>query len=316
MFFFSIIIPVYNRAHRLPYVLESLKRQIFQNFETIIVDDASTDDSYFVALEYELHDKIVLRNEVNRERCVTRNKGIDIAKGKYICFLDSDDYHLPNHLQELYDAINEKNSPIAFFYTNSYNETETGIRTKHCCPIFSKYNSYTYFLRYTVNPQRWAIHRDILQKIQFDENVIIAEDMDLSLRILVAGYPIYQLNKYTTVYVAATDSFTLSDNCKTEKELMYYKRIFSKQELKHYLPKKEKNRLFSKCYFYLMQKSFEKRERWNTIKYGCYSFLLCNKGYNGATNRIVFVSCLYSIPILGNIIQHIKNEIHYHHSNI
>ena len=307
MVFFSVIIPVYNRAHRLPYVLDSLKSQTFQDFETIIVDDASTDNSYQVAVDYDMHNKVVMRNEKNSERCVTRNRGIDIANGQYICFLDSDDYHLPEHLQVMHDFICKKGCPTAFFFTNVWNETEDGLRTERCCPDFENYNPYTYFLRYTVNPQRWAIHGNILKNIQFDKNINIAEDMDVSLRIVAANYPVYQLKKRTTVYVAASDSFTYGTEDKAKRELDCYQSIFGRQELCKLLPKQETNRLLSQCYFHMMQKEFATKKRWKTILYGVKSFLLCPQGYNRKTNKIVFVSCLYSLPILSNIKRIIKH---------
>lgn len=306
--FFSVIIPVFNRAHRLPYVLESLKNQTFQDFETIIVDDASTDDSYQVAVDYDLPNKVVLRNERNCERCVTRNRGIAIAKGQYICFLDSDDYHLPVHFQKLHDYIESKGNPVAFFFTNAWNETEDGQRTERCCPDFENYNPYTYFLRHTVNPQRWAVHREILKNVQFDENVTIAEDMDLSLRIVAQGFPVFQLNERTTVYVAAADSFTHGAEDKADRELFFFKRIFNKLELENKLPQKEIRRLLSQCHFHIMEKAFVRGNRWQTIKHGTISFVLCPAGYNGKTNKIVFVSCAYSIPILGGILKLIKRK--------
>lgn len=305
--FFSVIIPVFNRAHRLPYVLESLKNQTFQDFETIIIDDASTDNSYQVALDYDLPNKVVLRNERNCERCVTRNRGIAIAKGQYICFLDSDDYHLPEHFQKLHDFIGSKGNPVAFFFTNAWNETEDGQRTERCCPDFENYNPYIYFLRYTVNPQRWAVHREILKNMQFDENVTVAEDMDLSLRIVAKEFPVFQLNERTTVYVAAADSFTYGAEDKADRELFYFKRIFNKPELKNKLPKRETRRLLSQCHFHIMEKAFAQGNRWQTIKQGIVSFLMYPAGYNGKTNKIVLVSCLYSMPILGWLLRKIKH---------
>ena len=306
--FFSVIIPVYNRAHRLPYVLDSLKNQTFQDFETIIVDDASTDNSYQVALDYDLQNKVVLKNEKNSERSVSRNRGIVMAKGKYICFIDSDDYHLPEHFQKLHDFIISKGNPVAYFFTNAWNETEDGIRTERSCPDWEAYNPYTYILRYTPNPQRMAIHRDILSVLQFDVNVVGLEDLDLQLRIVAANYPIFQLKERTTVYVAAADSYTHGSTDKAEKELVRFQRIFAKQELKCLLPKQETNRLLSQCYFHMMQKEFANTNRWKTIRYGVKSFLLCPRGYNGKTNKIVFVSCTYSIPILGDILKLIKRK--------
>ena len=304
-FFFSVIIPVYNRAHRLPYVLDSLRNQTFQDFETIIVDDASTDNSYQVALDYDLQNKVVLRNERNCERCITRNRGIAVTRGQYICFLDSDDYHLPEHFQKLHDFIISKGTPVAFFFTNAWDETEDGKRTERCCPDFENHNPYTYFLRYTVNPQRWAIHRDILNTISFDENVTIAEDMDLSLRILGKDFPVFQLKERTTVYVAASDSFTHGAIDKSERELLNFRKIFSKEELKDVLPRIEKNRLLSMCHFHLMQKHFQLGCKWLTWKHGVCSFCLYPRGYNGRTNKIVFVSCVYSIPFFGFLMKRI-----------
>lgn len=304
--FFSVIIPVYNRAHRLPYVLKSLKQQTFLDFETIIVDDVSTDNSYQVAMDYELPNKIVLRNERNCERCVTRNRGIDLAKGQYICFLDSDDYHLPEHFQKLHEFIVSNGNPTAFFFTNAWNETEDGIRTDRSCPDFENYNPYTYFLRYTVNPQRWAVHRDILREVRFDPTVTIAEDMDLSLRIVEKGFPVFQLNERTTVYVAASDSFSHGAIDKAERELLCYNLIFARKELAPHLPKPEIRRLKSQCYFHQMEKAFAENRKRETIKYGILSFVLCPRGYNGKTNKIVLASCAYSLPLLGGLLSLIK----------
>ena len=147
------------------------------------------------------------------------------------------------------------------------------------------------------------MHRDILKAVQFDSDVIIAEDMDTSLRIVANGYPVYQLKERTTVYVAASDSFTHGASDKAEKELHYYNLIFSKKELSSHLPKSETRRLKSQCYFHLMEKSFAEKHKWNTIKYGIKSFWLFPRGYNGKTNKIVFVSCLYSMPLLGNLLK-------------
>lgn len=308
--FFSVIIPLYNRASRIVRALDSLASQTFKDFETIIVDDASTDNSYQIACEFNLPNKTVIHNEKNSERCITRNKGIAVAKGMYICFLDSDDYHLPNHLQTLHDYIVEKECPTAAFFTNAWDESEFGERAERCCPDFEYNNRFSYFLRYTPNPQRWAIHHSIMNIIQFDPNVVIAEDLDLLLRVAASQFPIYQIPKRTTVYVAATDSFTHSDLAKAEKELLYFRRIFQKEELRKLLPKEDTNRLLSQCYFHLMEKSFSNKQKSATLKNGLLSFWLCPKGYNGKTNKIVAASCIHSIPLFGTLLQYIKRETH------
>jgi len=139
------------------------------------------------------------------------------------------------------------------------------------------------------------VHRSIFEKVQFDPEVTICEDMDTSLRIVNAGFPVFQLNDRTTVYVAAADSFTHGDTQKWEKELFYLKRIFAKKELKGKLPFFERNRLLSMCYFHLSNKHFTHHNRFQSIVCAVKSFLLYPKGYNGKTNKILAVNFLYSL---------------------
>jgi glycosyltransferase involved in cell wall biosynthesis len=298
--YFSIIIPVYNRAHSIRKAIESILTQTFQNFEIIVIDDASKDKTEEVVMSIN-DDRIhYIKNETNQERCISRNSGIEKSRGKYICFLDSDDYHLPYHLQEIYHEIQVKGEPEGFFFTNAWNETSEGVRSERMCPDFESVNSFTYFLRYTVNPQRWAVHRDVILTHLFDPKIVICEDMDTSLRILRAGTPIYQIKKRTTVYVAAEDSFTVSDPKKAEKELFYLRLIFERVELKKHLPRNESNRLLSMCYFHLASKTFQQTDKLKTIQYGLHSLILCPSGYNGNTLKPLLTMIFYSIPIIGN----------------
>ncbi len=305
---FSIILPTYNRAYRIEKAIQSVLHQTHQNWELIIIDDASTDHTFEIVSRFS-DDRIrYLRNEQNQERCISRNIGIEESKGEYICFLDSDDYHLPNHLSLLHDFIVRNNFPQAFIFTNAWDETETGIRTERNCPNLNDFDYYTYLLRYTVNPQRWCVHRRIFEEIKFDPDVTICEDMDTSLRIVEKGFTIFQLSKRTTVYVAADDSFTHGDSKKWEKELNYLKKIKSKKELKSHLPRKEINRLFSMCYFHLAQKSLATHAKSATLLFSLKSFVLCPKGYNGKTNKILLVCFLYSLPILSIFIKLFKRK--------
>ncbi len=291
--FFSIIIPLYNREAKIRKAIESILNQEFQDFEIIVIDDCSSDRSCEVVLSIPDERIHLIKNKSNVERCETRNKGIEHAKGKYVCFLDSDDYHLPHHLSLLYQNIIALNAPKAFFFTNSWNETEGGIRSERTCPSIKGIDLYTYFLKYTVNPQRWAVEKRVAQEILFDPNVLICEDMDFSLRVVQANIPVYQVNERTTVYVAAADSFTHGDPQKWEKELFYLKRIFAKENLK--LPKNEIKRLLSMCYFHLARKNFTLQNNWKTIRNSVRSFFLCPKGYNGKTQKDIFIMILYSL---------------------
>lgn len=306
--FFSVVIPTYNRAHAIQKSIESILIQTFRDFEIIVADDASTDNTEEVVCSMQDGRIHYFMNEKNLERCLTRNKGIEAAKGEYICFLDSDDYHLPNHLQVIYDKIQEENKVKGFYFTNAWNEDMSGNRTERCCPDFENENSYTYFLRYTVNPQRWAVHHTVFEKIKFDNDVIICEDMDTSLRMLAAGIPVFQVKTRSTVYVAAPDSFTVGDANKASKELFYLKRIFLKKELKGKLPGTERRRLLSMCYFHLAVKAYEEKKRLQVLICSLKSFFLFPRGYNGKTNKILAVICLYTMPVIGNFSKYTRKR--------
>ncbi len=109
--FFTIIIPVYNRADIVGKTIETVISQEFEEFELILIDDKSTDDSLEVLSKYASKDERiqVVKLAVNQGRCRARNEGLLKAKCDWICFLDSDDAYLPNHLSTIYNAI--KNNP-------------------------------------------------------------------------------------------------------------------------------------------------------------------------------------------------------------
>ena len=120
--FFSIITPVRNGEKFLNRYLRSLFDQTFTNFEVIVVDDKSEDESYRRLKKETYNDKRFSIISLNSEKEINgpylaRNTGIEIAKGKYICFLDIDDYWLPNKLQRNYEILSE-NQSLKFIYSN------------------------------------------------------------------------------------------------------------------------------------------------------------------------------------------------------
>jgi len=95
----SVIIPTYNRAHLLPRAIRSVLAQTFQDFEVIVVDDGSTDDTEAVVRSFPDPRIIYLRHDMNRGGSAARNTGIRAARGEYIAFLDSDDEWLREKLE-------------------------------------------------------------------------------------------------------------------------------------------------------------------------------------------------------------------------
>lgn len=97
----SVIIPSYNRAHMLPRAIESLIRQTHENWEALIVDDASTDNTSEVVENYIAKDKRIHFYPLTKNggACIARNVGIEHAKGSFVTFLDSDDEYFPKKIE-------------------------------------------------------------------------------------------------------------------------------------------------------------------------------------------------------------------------
>jgi len=111
-YFFSVVIPSYNREVLLPETIDSILKQEFTDFEIIIVDDGSKDNTDKVILElYKDFNQIRYYKKINEERGRARNYGFEKATGEYVVFFDSDDLMLPHHLQICYEHINRLNKP-------------------------------------------------------------------------------------------------------------------------------------------------------------------------------------------------------------
>jgi len=117
MTLFSVVIPLYNKAKYIENTLKSVLNQTFTNFEIIIINDASTDESEAIVLKFN-DERIRLYSQKNQGVSVARNLGIEKAKGKLIAFLDADDYWCPNHLEQLF--LLYQNFPNCGLYCSRY----------------------------------------------------------------------------------------------------------------------------------------------------------------------------------------------------
>lgn len=112
--FFSIIIPAYNANEFLPSTLESILSQEYPNFEIILINDGSTDNTEDVCRYYANSDKrISFISKRNEGVSIARNKGLDIAKGEYTLFVDADDILYPTALSTIHNSL--KNINIDYF---------------------------------------------------------------------------------------------------------------------------------------------------------------------------------------------------------
>ena len=104
----SVIIPIYNRTYCLARCLDSVLFQTFTDWECILIDDGSTDGSLSVCRHYaETDSRFRVYSQSNSGASVARNRGVELARGQYIAFIDSDDWVERTYLQLLYDAVGE-----------------------------------------------------------------------------------------------------------------------------------------------------------------------------------------------------------------
>ncbi len=193
---FSIIIPTYNRADLLKEAIDSVLKQTYENWELIIVDDGSIDHTKEVVISYQ-DARIHYHYQLNKERSAARNKGVDLSKGDYICFLDDDDIYDKEYLQEFNNGHIDYPDNILRTGFIAWSKT-------------SRSKAVNYQLDQHFNPVRFAaynmcgvwslsIPRRCFEKHKFEEGFPHWQDTHLILRLL-AVYEFKQMDTYNYLY--------------------------------------------------------------------------------------------------------------------
>ena len=123
----SIIVPVYGVEAYLPECISSLQNQTYDNIEIILVDDESPDQCGEICDSYSKSDgRVKVIHKKNGGAASARNMGLDVAKGEFICFVDSDDIVLPEYIQELYRNISLHDADIAVCGFEKFSKSKKG----------------------------------------------------------------------------------------------------------------------------------------------------------------------------------------------
>ncbi|MGV7220083.1 MAG: glycosyltransferase family 2 protein [Nitrospinales bacterium] len=178
----SVIIPTFNRKVFLEKAIDSVLNQTFCDFELIVVDDGSTDDSKSIFNEREGINYIRLNENAGVSKA--RNMGIKEARGKLICFLDSDDSWIKDKLERQINCMNSQGKPAACYTDEIWirngkrvnsgkrHQKYSGEILKHCLPLC------------IISPSSIMLRREVLDEIgYFDESLPACEDYDLWLRL-------------------------------------------------------------------------------------------------------------------------------------
>ena len=120
-----VIVPVYNVSRYIDRCMTSLLKQTYENIEIILVDDGSPDDCGFKCDQYARTDsRVYVIHKKNAGLGMARNSGLDIAKGKYVAFIDSDDYVDEQMFERLYDRLKHEKADTCF--CRYYDRTSDG----------------------------------------------------------------------------------------------------------------------------------------------------------------------------------------------
>ena len=182
----SIVIPTYNQSQFVNEALESVLSQSFQNFEIIVINDGSTDNTKAVLSNFNDHIQII--NQENKGLSEARNKGIQKARGDFIAFLDSDDLWVPEKLESQMKLL-RNNPEFLWCYSDAeVFDSETG-QTQY---LYSQLYEHLYsgcifnylILENFIASPTPIVHRDVFEGVGlFFDNRIVAEDWDMWLRI-------------------------------------------------------------------------------------------------------------------------------------
>ena len=196
--FFSVILPTHNRRALLQRAVESVIAQQCQDWELIVVNDGSTDDTvdYLNGLS---EDRLKVISIKHQERSVARNIGIDASQGKYICFLDDDDYYLPAYLSTFAaELVGHESDRIilrtGFIIKNGSQEDKSVLHSaaaQHPVPFFSHEMCGVWSL---------CVPRACFDTHRFHEAYPHWQDSHLIFRLL-SVYDMKQIEAWTYIYV-------------------------------------------------------------------------------------------------------------------
>ena len=283
--FFSIIIPTYNRANCIGNAIQSVIDQTFTNWELIIIDDGSIDNTKSVIESFN-DERIRYYWQENKQLNGARNSGIQISKGLYLTFLDDDDLYTENHLLIHFNFIKENNNPVAIIHSGmiSKYKNESYLSKEYS---FENYkHPVLYQWKIGMNLLPLTIHKKIFNEFMFDERFLLWDDAHFLIRVLFV-YPLYQIeNAFTTIYNISPQSRSLTyiSKEKVENSIDCLLDIYNKNkdELKKIgITKKNINDEISKIYIHNAHNSLQI----NSYNLGFNYFFKAIK-YKTSTERI------------------------------
>lgn len=199
----SVIIPNYNRSGLVNETVGNVLAQSLKPHEVIVVDDGSTDDSVS-SLSEEFGAQIQIISQKNAGPGAARNRGLEVASGKYIWFMDSDDLASLNKLETQVDALEKSGADIAYcpwiraVFSDGVIDSTIVLQQKK---LPGKQNALSWFINHWSNVfQQLVIRRESIGEFRFNEDLYCGEDGELFVRLLLAGCKVTFDNRSVLLY--------------------------------------------------------------------------------------------------------------------
>ena len=246
---FSVVIPTYNRATFIAKTIDSVLRQSFQDFEMIVVDDGSTDNTAEIIASIQ-NPRLSYHPKQNEERAIARNTGATLSKGRYVTFLDSDDLVYEQHLETAAEFIDKHNEPEFFHLGFEIKDAE--MQSTRPGSVLPDIANECLIAGNQLSCNGVFVRRDIALKHPFNPERALSgtEDYELWLR-LASRYPLYCDNSVTSVIiqhdarsVVTTDREKLEDRIRLLEKFVLQDQEFVKRFGKRVAEFKANNRLY------------------------------------------------------------------------
>ena len=202
----SVIMPVYNVEKYLRETLDSVVNQTLDDYEIIVIDDESTDGSRNIIEDYcKKYNNIKAIYQKNKGPSATRNRGIKMAEGEYIVFVDSDDIIPNDSLEVRYKLAKEQKADIVVTMTHMFNETDEWPIKSHFLDEGPKNIITNHELLWMMGPCNKIYKRDIIKDIEFPIGINYGEDQVFVLKAYFRSRKIYS-TQYVGYYYRRRES--------------------------------------------------------------------------------------------------------------
>jgi len=184
---FSVVIPVYNRAEELRRAIQSVLEQSDQDFEIIVVDDGSADRPEQVVADIS-DQRVQIHRQDNQGGAFARNAGIDLSRGRFIAFLDSDDCFLPDHLAAMRKLLEGTRDTVGYArVVVERGEGRAFLKPPRAIADGEHMATYLLAERGFVPTVTTVVSAEWARRVRYDENLSYAQDTDFCIRLFLAG---------------------------------------------------------------------------------------------------------------------------------